>query len=157
MVQLQVACHIKKCQKTPSSSSSLTDPNKDDCDIISELLFHNDGARDTINHNLSQAMSPLNSSTVNKSVSGNYLGCDEEEVLVKSNTVMFEYREQFDNVTRDTNCGGGPFSSFFDNDCDIFEQVSIIAGKMLWSLLCILCLNYIVLYSVASMCFLLGR
>ena len=135
MVQLQVACHIKKCQKTPSSSlSSLTNPSKDDGDIISELLFHNDGARDTVNHNLSQAMSPWNSSTLNKNVSGNYLGCDEEEVLVTSNTVMFEYREQFNKVTLDGNGGGGPFSSFFDNDCDIFEQVSIIAGKMLLSL-----------------------
>lgn len=118
MVQLQVKCYKKKVPKDPVTTIQLESQNRDDCDIISELLFHNDGATDTPKNQQSR----LASSSPTRSVNGNdeTSGFDEE-VAIKSNIVMFEFRDQMSNLTDEDI---GPFASFFENDSDLLDHVS---------------------------------
>ena len=118
MVQLQVACYKKLNQEERLASRNLNNPKKDNCDIISELLFHNDGAKDTEKHTLVQPISP---SLPQSNGNVDEQKFSSERDVMKSNIVMFEYREQISNMTEEE---AGPFASFFDNDCDLFEQVS---------------------------------
>ena len=117
MVQLQVACYKKPNIEESLASRNLHSPKKDDCDIISELLFHNDGAKESDKHVLTQSVS----SSLHQS-NGNIDGqnVSSARYVMKSNIVMFEYREQISNITEGE---VGPFVSFFDNDYELFEQV----------------------------------
>ena len=119
MVQLQVACYKKNVQEGIETLTQLDSENRDECDIISELLFHNDGANDIHKRQTSQ-----------KTILGSVRPAQEakqrqeysKEEIIKSNIVMFEFRDQISNLTdQDV----GPFASFFDNDCDFLEQVNI--------------------------------
>ena len=118
MVQLQVNCYKKKVSKDEVTTIQLDSQNRDDCDIISELLFHNDGASDTPKNQQSQvaSSSPTRSTNGKDETSG----FDEEDVI-KSNIVMFEFRDQISNLTDEDI---GPFASFFENDCDLLDHVS---------------------------------
>ena len=120
MVQLQVNCYKKKVSKDAVTTIQLESQNRDDCDIISELLFHNDGASDTPKNQQSR----LASSSPARSVNGKdeTSGFDNEDVI-RSNIVMFEFRDQISNLT-DQDIG--PFASFFENDYDFLEQVIIL-------------------------------
>ena len=116
MVQLQVACYKKLNIEEGLASRNL--PKKDDCDIISELLFHNDGAKDTEKQMLTQPVSPSLPQSNGNLDTQNF---SSEKYVLKTNIVMFEYREQSSNITEEE---AGPFVSFFDNDYDLIEQVS---------------------------------
>ena len=118
MVQLQVACYKKLNLEESLASRNLQSPKKDNCDIISELLFHNDGAKETEKHILTQP--PVSPSVPQSNGNLNKHHFSSESYALKSNIVMFEYREQISNITEEE---AGPFVSFFDNDYDLFEQV----------------------------------
>ena len=143
MVQLQVACHKKKQNNGKSTANRENSQKHEECDIISELLFHNDGATDTVNNilpritppspqpqedidenvkimtSLSSSVSSIKNSNIEQNIHEK-ICCDEEEEVIKSNIVMFEYREQMSNLVGEE---VEPFASFFDNDCDLFEKV----------------------------------
>ena len=133
MVQLQVACYKRELRDLLNSGNG---QQKEECDIISELLFDN-GANNTlpnVNPSLSpqdidgdiKIMASLTDSLVTNNGCNNEKGEDEEvpccgeKAVIKSNIVMFEYREQTPNFVGEE---VGPFASFFDNDCDLFEHV----------------------------------
>ena len=118
MVQLQVACYRNTNDEEQSSSTCLMGHKKNNCDIISELLFHNDGGNDSVNTTVSTARSHCYTTP---SKISNPVTVDDRNV-VKTNTVMFEYREQPSNLGNED---VAPFSSFFHNDCDFREQVQI--------------------------------
>ena len=120
MVQLQVACHKNANDEEQSSSNCLMGHKKNNCDIISELLFHNDGANDSVNTAVSTARAHCY--TTSSKISNPVTACSDDRNVVKSNTVMFEYREQPSNLGNED---VAPFSSFFHNDCDLSEQVHI--------------------------------
>ena len=119
MVQLQVACYRKNFLEGIVTSRQLDSENRDECDIISELLFHNDGANDIHKRQTSQK-AILGSAR--PAQEANEMQESGKEEIIKSNIVMFEFRDQISNLTdQDV----GPFASFFDNDCDFLEQVNI--------------------------------
>ena len=120
MVQLQVVCHKNDNEEEQSSSTCLMGHKKNNCDIISELLFHNDGANDSVNTAVSTARAHCY--TTSSKISNPVTACSDDRNVVKSNTVMFEYREQPSNLGNED---VAPFSSFFHNDCEISEQVHI--------------------------------
>lgn len=116
MVQLQVACYKKSSVEDIVTSRQLDSESRNECDIISELLFHNDGA------NAIQISQKDILGSVRPVQETNQMTASCKEEIMKSNIVMFEFRDQISNLTdQDV----GPFASFFDNDCDFFEQVNI--------------------------------
>ena len=117
MVQLQVKCYKKKVSEDVVTTGQLESQNRDDCDIISELLFHNDGASDTPKNQQSRVASSSPEISVKEKDESS--GFDEVDAI-KSNIVMFEFRDQISNLTDDI----GPFASFFENDCDLLDHVS---------------------------------
>ena len=119
MVQLQVACYKKNSEEGTVTSRQLDSESRDQCDIISELLFHNDGANDIHKRQTSQK-DILGSVQPGHETNPMTASCKEE--IMKSNIVMFEFRDQISNLT-DQDVGS--FASFFDNDCGFFEQVNI--------------------------------
>ena len=119
MVQLQVACYKKNVVEGIETSRQLDSENRDQCDIISELLFHNDGANDI--HKRQTSQNTILGS-IRPAQEANQIQESGKEEIMKSNIVMFEFRDQISNLTdQDV----GPFASFFDNDCDFLEQVNI--------------------------------
>ena len=117
MVQLQVACYKKKVEGCITTARQLDSENQDDCDIISELLFHNDGANDIPKHQISQ-----NSTIRSDHEKSKPSGLDDEDVI-RTNVVMFEFRDHISNLNDEDI---GPFASFFENDCDFLEQVAFL-------------------------------
>ena len=136
MVQLQVACYKKELRDLTNSGNG---QQKEECDIISELLFDN-GANNgsTTLPNVNPPLSPqdidgdvkimasltdslvTNNGCNNQEREDKEVPCCGEKAVIKSNIVMFEYREQTPNFVGEE---VGPFASFFDNDCDLFEHV----------------------------------
>ena len=47
--------------------------------------------------------------------------CREETEVIKSNIVMFEFRDQLSSMVGEE---VEHFASFFDNECDLFEKVN---------------------------------
>ena len=121
MVQLQVVCYKNANEEEQSSSTCLMGHKKNNCDIISELLFHNDGANDSVNTAVSTARAHCY--TTSSKISNPVAACSDDRNVVKSNTVMFEYREQPSNLVNED---VAPFSSFFHNDSDLSEQVHTV-------------------------------
>ena len=81
------------------------------------MLFHNDGAKDIPKHGLPRIEGTQQlQNTQEKEVTDS---CGEGEII-KSNIVMFEFRDQISNLTEEDI---GPFASFFENDYDFLEQV----------------------------------
>ena len=116
MVQVQVACYKNNASEDVTSQRQLESRNRDDCDIISELLFHNDGASETPNHGLHRIEDPSPIPTSKETSETTKSG---EREMIKSNIVMFEFRDQISNLTEEDI---GPFASFFENE--FLEQVS---------------------------------